>query len=56
VAPVDDEEDRGAHGSFDHRATDCAPALWVSMHRNWICGGALALAAITLLGWFGKRR
>jgi NAD(P)-dependent dehydrogenase (short-subunit alcohol dehydrogenase family) len=53
--PVDDEEDHGAHGSFDHRATDSSPELWASMHRNWICGGLALLGAMGLAHWLKRK-
>jgi hypothetical protein len=46
-APVDDERDYGAHGTFDDRATDTCPQLWVATHRGWVLGGGLGLAALT---------
>jgi short-subunit dehydrogenase len=53
--PVDAEQDHGAHGSFDQRATDSAPELWASMHRRWICGGLIGLAAIGLTNWLNRK-
>jgi len=43
--PVDDEEDFGAHGKFDSRASRYSPQLWTSMHRGWIAAAALTLGA-----------
>lgn len=44
--------DRGAHGSFDHRADSFSPQLWASKHRGW-----LALAAgLTLATGFAIAR
>lgn len=40
--PMDDAEDHGAHGVFDHRARPFSLQLWASMHRRlWAAGGAL---------------
>jgi NAD(P)-dependent dehydrogenase (short-subunit alcohol dehydrogenase family) len=41
------EGDHGAHGCFDHRATDHSWQLWATMNRGWLgvaCLGALGLA------------
>jgi NAD(P)-dependent dehydrogenase (short-subunit alcohol dehydrogenase family) len=43
--PVDDEQDHGAHGSFDKRASRHSCQLWANKNRGW-----LALAALGLLG------
>jgi NAD(P)-dependent dehydrogenase (short-subunit alcohol dehydrogenase family) len=45
-APVDDERDHGAHGTFDARATATCPQLWAETHRGWVLGGGLGLAAL----------
>ena len=45
--------DHGAHGTFDHRASDTSPQLWASMNRNWLMmagAGLMGLAAGILLG------
>jgi NAD(P)-dependent dehydrogenase (short-subunit alcohol dehydrogenase family) len=47
--PVDAENDHGAHGSFDSRASSRSPQLWTSMHRRFVAG-AIAL----LLATFGS--
>jgi short-subunit dehydrogenase len=44
--PVDDCEDRGAHGRFDDTSRTRSPLLWVSEHRGWlVAGAALAVGA-----------
>ena len=44
--PVDDTEDRGAHGRFDDSSRTRSPLLWASEHRGWLAAGAaLALGA-----------
>lgn len=44
--PVDEDEDRGAHGRFDTASRTSSPLLWASENRGWLAGGAvLALAA-----------
>ncbi len=53
--PVDAEEDRGAHGTFDDRATDSSPELWASIHRHLLLGGLATLVAAGLVSWFGAR-
>jgi len=40
--------DHGAHGSFDSEATYSSPQLWLSMHRNKIMAGALAVGGLLL--------
>lgn len=42
--PVDEDEDRGAHGRFDKNARRRSPLLWASENRGWLAAGA-ALAA-----------
>jgi len=50
-APVDDDEDRGAHGIFSEEAKTSSPALWATLHRRELLAGlgagagALAAAA-----------
>jgi len=44
-APLDEDADRGAHGSFDGRAHDHSPQLWAVTHRP-----VLAAAGAALLG------
>jgi NAD(P)-dependent dehydrogenase (short-subunit alcohol dehydrogenase family) len=53
--PVDAQEDHGAHGSFDSRATDSAPELWASMHRNLLLGGLGVLVALGFAAWLGDK-
>jgi NAD(P)-dependent dehydrogenase (short-subunit alcohol dehydrogenase family) len=40
--------DRGAHGTFDGRASSTSPQLWTDMHRNAALGAMLAAAALVL--------
>jgi NAD(P)-dependent dehydrogenase (short-subunit alcohol dehydrogenase family) len=54
--PVDANEDRGTHGTFDNRASDFSPQLWTDLHRNWIAAGLLALGALALSGFFARRQ
>jgi NAD(P)-dependent dehydrogenase (short-subunit alcohol dehydrogenase family) len=54
-APLDDDQDRGTHGTFDERARARSPQLWASMHRRL----GLAVAAgvfIACAGWLLSRR
>jgi NAD(P)-dependent dehydrogenase (short-subunit alcohol dehydrogenase family) len=39
-APLDDKEDRGAHGRFDKQSRTSSPLLWASENRGWIAAGA----------------
>jgi hypothetical protein len=41
-APVDNQRDFGAHGSFDARASESSRQLWLAQNRNLL--GTLALA------------
>jgi NAD(P)-dependent dehydrogenase (short-subunit alcohol dehydrogenase family) len=44
--PLDDTEDRGAHGRFDDSSRSRSPLLWANENRGWIAAGAaLALGA-----------
>jgi NAD(P)-dependent dehydrogenase (short-subunit alcohol dehydrogenase family) len=44
--PLDEREDRGAHGRFDDQSRTKSPLLWASENRRWIAAGAaLALGA-----------
>ena len=52
--PVDAEEDHGAHGSFDERATNSSAELWASRHRGLLLGGLAALAGAGLAAWLGR--
>lgn len=44
--PVDEQQDRGAHGHFDNRAYDHSVQLWADLHRRSL-GIGLAAAAVT---------
>jgi NAD(P)-dependent dehydrogenase (short-subunit alcohol dehydrogenase family) len=44
-SPLDDTEDYGAHGVFDHQARAWSAQLWANTHRGW-----LALASAGILG------
>lgn len=54
--PVDANEDRGTHGTFDSRASDWSPQLWTDLHRNWIAAGLIALGAFALGGFLARRQ
>jgi short-subunit dehydrogenase len=47
--PVDEEEDRGAHGIFDEQAHERSPQLWVTKNRGWLALAGVAVAAVALL-------
>lgn len=55
LAPVDDERDHGAHGSFDSKAIGWSAQLWANKHRGPLAAIALSLAAVGLANWFGGR-
>jgi hypothetical protein len=46
--------DHGAHGTFDARASDCCPQLWITKNRDWLTlaglGLGLGFACAALLG------
>lgn len=44
--PVDDDEDRGAHGRFDDRARSQSYLLWATTHREQVLSAAMALIAL----------
>jgi NAD(P)-dependent dehydrogenase (short-subunit alcohol dehydrogenase family) len=44
--PVDDVEDRGAHGVFDSRSRPQSLQLWFTTHRGLLALGGTALAAL----------
>jgi len=47
-------EDRGAHGTFDNRATFSSPQLWASINRKWLAMTLAAMAGVAALA--GVRR
>ncbi len=51
--PVDEGEDRGAHGVFDEQAHEKSPELWATKNRGWL---ALAAAAgVACAAWIKSR-
>ncbi len=44
--PVDADQDRGTHGTFDDQARTSSPQLWLDTHRSWVAGGLAALAGV----------
>ncbi|GAB3529743.1 SDR family oxidoreductase [Pontibacter brevis] len=47
--------DHGAHGSFDDQATYSSPQVWLSLHRDKIISGALALGGVVLGGLLASK-
>lgn len=47
--------DHGAHGSFDDEATYSSPQVWLSLHRDEILKGALALGGVILGGLLAQK-
>jgi hypothetical protein len=43
--PVDDAEDRGAHGTFDERSRPKSYQWVASTHRGWLAATAVGLTA-----------
>ena len=48
--------DHGAHGSFDDRARERCPQLWVSKHRTWLALAGLGLAGLACASLHGRPR
>ncbi|MDX5423455.1 MAG: short-chain dehydrogenase, partial [Hymenobacteraceae bacterium] len=48
--------DHGAHGSFDKESTYNSPQLWLTMNRNKLIGGALALGGLILGGILAQKQ
>jgi len=46
--------DHGAHGTFDNRAHETSPEVWLDLHRNWLALGAGLLGVAGYL--LGTRR
>ena len=60
-APVDDDEDHGAHGPFDDRARSASSELWLGTHTKAIALAGLGVAGTALGLWLatanrGRRR
>jgi NAD(P)-dependent dehydrogenase (short-subunit alcohol dehydrogenase family) len=52
--PVDAQEDRGAHGAFDDRASNSSAELWMSKHRKLVLAGLATLAAAGVAAWLDR--
>ncbi|RIJ42685.1 SDR family oxidoreductase [Pontibacter oryzae] len=48
--------DHGAHGTFDDEATYSSPQSWVSMHREQVLAGALAIGGLLLGSMLASKR
>ncbi|GCE06039.1 SDR family oxidoreductase [Dictyobacter aurantiacus] len=55
-APVDEDRDHGAHGSFDNQARDRSLQLWADTHRGLLALVGAALASLVGVALFGKNR
>lgn len=42
--------DHGAHGAFDHRASDFSPQVWAITHPRLSLGALLAAGAALVMG------
>ena len=50
--PLDDEQDYGSHGSFDHLAQDNSAQAWATTHRGFATAiGSFAAIALGSLAW-----
>jgi len=47
--------DHGAHGTFDDQATYFSPQVWLSLHRDKILQGALAVGGVVLGSILAKK-
>ncbi|WP_266202448.1 SDR family oxidoreductase [Pontibacter kalidii] len=47
--------DHGAHGTFDDKATYTSPQVWLSLHRQEVLTGALAIGALALGGILSRK-
>jgi hypothetical protein len=54
--PVDDDEDFGAHGVFDHRAHPRSLQWWLTSHRRSLLAGTGAIAVVATAGALARRR
>ena len=54
-APLDEDRDLGAHGTFDARSTDRSPALWAAKHRGILAGAAAVLGAAGVVAAMRRR-
>lgn len=54
-SPVDEDEDRGAHGIFDAKAKSRSPQLWASLHRRTLYATGAGILGLTCAA-VGARR
>jgi NAD(P)-dependent dehydrogenase (short-subunit alcohol dehydrogenase family) len=54
--PVDSEEDHGAHGSFDSRASRHSLQVWTSIHRRCLAMAALVVTGAALAHFLARGR
>jgi short-subunit dehydrogenase len=52
--PVDAQEDCGAHGAFDDRASNSSAELWMGKHRKLVLAGLATLAAAGVAAWLDR--
>jgi len=55
-APLDDTEDHGAHGDFDHTAKPRSAELWLATHKPAVAAAVAATAAAATAALRGLRR
>ncbi len=53
--PVDDTQDYGAHGKFDHLANPSSDELWLGLHRTKLILGGLAAVGLVYAAIRGNR-
>jgi NAD(P)-dependent dehydrogenase (short-subunit alcohol dehydrogenase family) len=47
--PLDEHVDHGAHGAFDDRATETAPIVELTLHRDAVAAAAAAVAGVAVV-------
>ncbi|WP_299754282.1 SDR family oxidoreductase [uncultured Pontibacter sp.] len=48
--------DHGAHGTFDDQSTYTSPQVWLSLHRQEVLTGAVAISALLLGSLLSKKK
>jgi len=54
--PLDDQQDYGAHGTFDDKAKESDLQLWATMHRGWLTAAGAGLASAAVVALLGRKR
>jgi len=54
--PLDDQQDYGAHGTFDDKAKESDLQLRATMHRGWLTAAGAGLASAVVVALLGRKR